>query len=164
MQAIRTYIALGSNLNNPVNQIKTALKCLNDLPAISIIKSSSLYLSPPIGPKDQPNFINAVCLAQTKLEPLALLSELQNIEKNMGKTFVRTWGERVIDLDLLLYEGVRLNSKDLQLPHPEILNRDFVLVPLQEISPNLIIQESKHPIDYHLAKLDIKLKKLDEKG
>ncbi|WP_373018237.1 2-amino-4-hydroxy-6-hydroxymethyldihydropteridine diphosphokinase [Thiomicrorhabdus sp.] len=133
------YIGLGSNLENPGKQIETALTSLDNLPDTRLLKRSRLYASKPLGPQDQPDFMNAVCLLETDLEPLALLDALQAIELAQGRVKKRHWGERSIDLDILLYGQLQISSERLNLPHKEIASRDFVLLPLAEISPGLIV-------------------------
>ncbi len=116
-----------------------ALAQLKNHPHITLEKYSSFYSSKPLGPQDQPDFINAVCQISTSLPPATLLHETQKIEKNQGRIKLRHWGERCIDLDILLYGNLHLKSETLTIPHPEISQRDFVLTPLLEIAPNLII-------------------------
>lgn len=133
------YIGLGSNLANPVEQIKTAFKALASLPQTRVIKHSQLYASKPQGPQDQPDFVNAVSLIETALEPLALLEALQRLEQEQGKVKKRHWGERLIDLDILLFNSQVINLERLTVPHKEVANRDFVLLPLAELSAGLLI-------------------------
>ncbi|MDG6773407.1 2-amino-4-hydroxy-6-hydroxymethyldihydropteridine diphosphokinase [Thiomicrorhabdus sp. ZW0627] len=137
----KVYIGLGSNLDNPAGQIEKALQALDALPETRLLKASRLYSSKPLGPQDQPDFLNAVCLLETALPPLKLLDALQAIEREQGRVKKRHWGERSIDLDILLYGRMRMDSERLTLPHKEIANRDFVLLPLAEISPGLTIPE-----------------------
>ncbi|MDX1795757.1 MAG: 2-amino-4-hydroxy-6-hydroxymethyldihydropteridine diphosphokinase [Hydrogenovibrio sp.] len=127
------YIGIGSNLDDPALQVRQAIESLNDLPKTRLLKASSLYGSKPQGPQDQPDFINAVASIETDLSPLDLLLALQQQEQQQGKIKKRHWGERVIDLDILLYDDVVLDQADLILPHPQIDQRDFVLLPLQEV-------------------------------
>ena len=134
------YIGIGSNLANPKQQVGEAIKSLNVLPESRFIKSSPLYRSAPIGPADQPDYVNAVCQLETRLEPLNLLDCLQEIEQKQGRT--RTglrWGPRVIDLDLLLYGQKIISHERLIVPHPGLYERCFVLYPLSDISPDLDI-------------------------
>lgn len=133
------YIGLGSNLDNPAQQIRSALTTLAALADTQLLKSSSLYASKPQGPQDQPDFVNAVCQLQTSLTPVALLDTLQAIEQQQGKVKKRHWGERLIDLDILLFDDQIIETSRLTVPHKEIAGRDFVLLPLQEISPGLVI-------------------------
>ena len=134
------YIALGSNLDSPQLQIKRALQALTTLPDTHLVLQSALYQSQPLGPQDQPPFINAVVGVLTQLTALQLLSELQRTEQQLGRVPppVR-WGPRSIDLDILLHDDSRSDTAQLQLPHPGIATRNFVVVPLAEIAPTLTI-------------------------
>lgn len=133
------FIGLGGNLSDPVKQLKTAIDSISQLEATQLICCSQFYGSTPLGPEDQPDFVNAVCQIETELLPDVLLAELQTIEKTQGRIKKRHWGERLIDLDILLYDQQQISSEHLTIPHVEIANRDFVLIPLAEISPNLVI-------------------------
>lgn len=133
------YIGLGSNLNKPVKQIEAALNTLAKLSACELIRHSSLYCSKPVGPQDQPDFVNAVALLRTTLSPQELLKALQLIESEQGRIKTRHWGERTIDLDILLFDNQAVDSSDLTVPHKEIGNRDFVLKPLLELDPELAL-------------------------
>ena len=134
------YVALGSNLGDREENLRNALKHLeaND---VRVVKVSTFIETEPYGVTDQPGFVNAVCQVETKLKPLELLRLLLNIELEMGRVRLRRWGERNIDLDLLLYEDACMVSEELTLPHPDMQNRDFVLLPLAEIAGEVV-----HPI------------------
>jgi 2-amino-4-hydroxy-6-hydroxymethyldihydropteridine diphosphokinase len=136
----RAYIGLGSNLNNPRDQVLDALRELALQEGIQLLAQSSLYLSEPMGPQDQPEFINAVAAIETRLEPLLLLEVLQSIEKKHGRKRERHWGPRTLDLDLLLYGEERISHPELTVPHPGIAERGFVLLPLREVAPGLAIE------------------------
>jgi len=133
------YIGLGSNLDQPVAQIRRALEAFAGHQGARLLKASRLYRSPPMGPKDQPDYINAVALIDTPMQALELLHALQGIERKLGRVRLRHWGERVIDLDLLMYADVCMHSDELTLPHPGIPERAFVLRPLADLNPDLII-------------------------
>jgi len=133
------YIGLGSNLENPLQQIKTAINDLQSLADISVISVSSLYQSPPMGPADQPDYINAVLSLETTLQPHQLLDVLQRVEQRHGRVRKRHWGERTLDLDILLYDKQILDDERLKVPHPGMAERAFVLYPLAEIAPDLDI-------------------------
>lgn len=135
----RAFIGLGSNLHGPREQIRRALQALDALPESRLVAASRLYRSPPMGPADQPDYINAVAALETGLAPLELLHGLQAIERDFGRQRLRRWGERIIDLDLLLYDGLRLDLPGLILPHPGLGARAFVLRPLAELAPGLAI-------------------------
>ena len=137
---ISAYIGLGSNLDDPVAQIARAIASLEHLPASRLRAVSSCYRNPPLGPQDQPHYVNAVAALETTLAPRALLDALQALERAQGR--VRTaerWGPRTLDLDLLTYGDAIISEDGLKLPHPGIAARAFVLVPLAEIAPQLII-------------------------
>lgn len=133
------YIGLGSNLENPLQQIKTAINDLQTLADITIVSVSSLYQSPPMGPADQPDYINAVLSLETTLPPHQLLDALQSVEQLHGRVRNRHWGERTLDLDILLYGDQILDDERLKIPHPGMHERAFVLYPLAEIAPEVEI-------------------------
>lgn len=134
------YVALGSNLGDRVENLRTALKHL-EANGVEVVKVSTFIETEPYGVTDQPGFVNAVCQVETELAPLELLRLLLSIEQEMGRVRLRRWGERNIDLDLLLYEDACVVSEELTLPHPDMQNRDFVLLPLAEIAGEVV-----HPI------------------
>lgn len=133
------YIGLGSNIENPYLQIKTAVNALNNLPDTAVLNKSGYYTSKPMGPKDQPDYVNAVVEIKTEFNAEDLLGNCQTIEKQQGRIKKRHWGERTIDLDVLLYDDVQMQTNNLTIPHPGICQRDFVYMPLLEINPNLKI-------------------------
>ena len=134
------YIGLGSNLDNPAAQISKAISRLENLPATDFIKCSTYYQSKPVGPQNQPDYVNAVAMLDTDLEALNLLDHLHAIEDQQGRVRGRErWGPRILDLDLLLYGDEQINKNRLIVPHPEMHKRDFVLYPLSEIAPDLEI-------------------------
>lgn len=131
---ICSYIALGSNLDNPLAQVRQAMEELARLPASRMLAASSLYRSPPMGPADQPDYINAVAALETTLSAHSLLDALQAIEQAHGRVRgPQRWGPRSLDLDMLLYGQEIINDQRLTIPHPGIAERAFVLFPLQEI-------------------------------
>lgn len=136
------YILLGSNLEEPVQQVKTALSELNEISKTKLIKQSKFYLSKPLGTIPQPDYVNVVAELNTHLTAHELLEELQLIEKKHGRVkTTRRWGPRTLDLDLLLYGNKIINSPSLIVPHPELKQRNFVLFPLAEINPDLILPD-----------------------
>lgn len=139
MSEVVAYIGLGSNLEDPQAQVCTALDELQALPRTELDLASSLYRSAPMGPQDQPDYINAVARLRTALEARELLLALQAVERAHGRTRARHWGPRTLDLDILLYGELEIDSEDLHLPHPGIAERNFVLYPLAEIEPWLNI-------------------------
>lgn len=134
------YVALGSNLGDKEANLQKAVQLLVEH-GVEVVKTSDFLCTEPYGVTDQPQFLNAVCCVRTDLEPEELLHLLLAIEQEMGRVRLRHWGERNIDLDLLLYENQILTIDDLKLPHPDMQNRDFVLLPLAEIAPALV-----HPV------------------
>jgi len=143
------YIAIGSNLNDPIEQVKMAITRLQQLQRIEWQASSSLHRSKPMGPQDQPDFVNAVVAIKTALTPGELLSKLKALEHQQGREVtMQRWGPRVIDLDILLYGKITLVSKELVIPHPGLESRDFVLAPLAEIAPDLVLPSGKRVAEY----------------
>ena len=141
-ESVKTYIGLGSNLDGPQAHVRQALSELESLPQSSIVARSSLYANPPMGPQDQPDYVNAVVSLMTRLAAEELLDALQEIEKHHGRTRGAGsvhWGPRPLDLDILLYGDVEIDSARLKVPHPGAAERVFVLLPLHEIEPTLRI-------------------------
>lgn len=138
MTVTRAYIGLGSNLNRPREQLLTALSSLAALPHSRLAAVSSFYLSEPLGPADQPCYLNAVAALDTDLAPLALLDGLQAIERCQGRRRqAQRWGPRTLDLDILLIGDLSLDLPRLKVPHYHMHARAFVLYPLAEIAPEL---------------------------
>lgn len=138
------YIALGSNLDNPAKQIQTALSALKKLPNSTWIKASSLYLTEPVSTIPQPDYINAVAMIKTELNPTELLHQLQAIEMAQGRLRNPLKdAARVIDLDILLYGNEIIATPDLQIPHPRLQERLFALLPLKEIAANLTLPDGR---------------------
>ena len=133
------YIGLGSNIEQPYLQIKNAMIALNDLPDTVVLTDSGYYKSKPMGPEDQPDYVNAVVEIETALDASELLKSCQLIEQQQGRIKKRHWGERCIDLDILLYVDLQILTDDLTLPHPGIWLRDFVYVPLLKLNPEVEI-------------------------
>ncbi|MDO3666363.1 2-amino-4-hydroxy-6-hydroxymethyldihydropteridine diphosphokinase [Acinetobacter higginsii] len=131
---IRTYIGLGSNLGDSQQILREAVAKLATLGAVQV---SRLYQSPPMGPQDQPNYLNAVVQLDTTLAPLALLDQLQQFEQESGRVRLRRWGERTLDLDLLIYGQAQIQNDRLTVPHMGLLQRDFVIIPLLDLDAHL---------------------------
>jgi 2-amino-4-hydroxy-6-hydroxymethyldihydropteridine diphosphokinase len=132
------YVGVGSNLDEPRAQVLAAITRLGQLPRTRLVLASKLYRSRPFGPVAQPDFVNAVAGILTQLAPTALLKELHGIESAMGRPGRHErWGPRIIDLDLLALGSERRKEPELTLPHPGIVERNFVLYPLAEIAPDL---------------------------
>nr|WP_298413832.1 2-amino-4-hydroxy-6-hydroxymethyldihydropteridine diphosphokinase [uncultured Halomonas sp.] len=137
--AHQAYIGLGSNLDGPRQHIEQALIALKHLPVTTLVAVSPCYASKPVGPQDQPDFVNAVVQVSTRLSPLALLDQLQALEQRHQRRRLRHWGPRTLDLDLLLFDDLSLDLPRLKLPHPAMQDRAFVLFPLADIAPELMI-------------------------
>ncbi|MFV0574379.1 MAG: 2-amino-4-hydroxy-6-hydroxymethyldihydropteridine diphosphokinase [Vibrio sp.] len=139
---ITAYIAIGSNLSDPVLQAKQAIEALRNHPHIKLVSCSSLYSSTPMGPQDQPDYINAVAEIQTELSPIQLLDCTQAIELEQGRVRKEErWGPRSLDLDILLYGDETINTERLTVPHYGMKVREFVVYPLYEIAPNLSLPD-----------------------
>lgn len=162
MQAVDAYIGLGSNLSDPHAQVSVALHELDAINDTHVLEVSSLYSSKPMGPSDQPDYVNAVAKLSTCLKPERLLSELQKIEQlHRRQRKDQRWGPRTLDLDIILYSDVQMDTETLQIPHYGVAEREFVLIPLQELQAGLIIpgkgvvEELIEQLpDYELIKLD----------
>ena len=140
MRWVPAYVALGSNLDEPQRQVERALAALAQLPDTRLVARSGLYRSRPLGPIAQPDFVNAVAGLLTHLDARALLRELKALETVLGRaTPIVRWGPRLIDLDLLLHGTTRLDEPEIAVPHPGLATRAFVLVPLAEIAPALVV-------------------------
>ena len=137
-------IALGSNLANPAEQVRAALAELAAHPHIRLEKTSSLYLTAPVGYDDQPDFVNAVCAVKTSLDGVALLAELNRIEAEFGR---ERNAPRTLDLDIIDFGGIRSDDPHLTLPHPRAHERSFVMLPLAEILPDLELGEHGRAAD-----------------
>jgi 2-amino-4-hydroxy-6-hydroxymethyldihydropteridine diphosphokinase len=136
-------IGLGSNLGNPVDQIERAVEAIDSLPLCRLRAVSSLYANPPIGPQDQPDYVNAVAEVETALAPEPMLRALKGLERAAGRSYTRHWGERMLDLDILAFGDRRIDSPTLTVPHPEIANRHFVLAPWLEIHPEATLPDGR---------------------
>lgn len=150
----KAYIALGSNLRNPEQQVLQAFEVIGSLPKTRVTQRSSLYRSAPVGYDSQPDFINAVAEIETELPPLELLRALLDIENSFGRKRPFPNAPRVLDLDLLLYNNVVMHTRELTLPHPRMHARAFVLLPLAEIAPDLMLLPRLASIGELAAKCD----------
>jgi 2-amino-4-hydroxy-6-hydroxymethyldihydropteridine diphosphokinase len=135
----RAYVALGANIGEPVRHLRAAVVDLDTLPGTTVVARSSLYRSAPVGLVDQPDFINAVVSVDTTLEPLDLLYALLAIEARHGRVRSVPNAPRTLDLDLLLHGDTTMTSPELTLPHPRMHERAFVLLPLVEIAPDVVL-------------------------
>ena len=135
----RAALAFGSNLGDSAGMIGRAIDALDEMVDVSVTARSSLYATPPWGVEDQPDFVNACALVETDLAPLDLLSACKDLEVALGRVPGERWGPRLIDIDVLWMDSVSLESEHLTLPHPRMTERAFVLVPLAEIAPELVV-------------------------
>lgn len=138
-EGAKAYVGLGSNLNDPETRLKQAFDALDRIPRTRCLERSRIYQSRPVGPPDQPDYLNAVALLSTQLDAHRLLAELQHIERVQGRVRDRRWGPRTLDLDLLLFADLVIETPDLVVPHAAMHQRLFVLLPLADISPELRI-------------------------
>jgi 2-amino-4-hydroxy-6-hydroxymethyldihydropteridine diphosphokinase len=136
---VRVFVALGSNLDDPVAQVESGVRALARVPDSRVIRCSSLYRTAPVGVTGQPDFINAVCELDSSLSPAGLMDALLEIEREHGRIREQPGGPRTLDLDLLLYGGATMHMPTLDVPHPRMHERAFVLYPLHEIAPELVI-------------------------
>lgn len=151
---IRVYLALGSNLADPLHQVQSALNALAAIPDTTLVTTSSLYRTPPYGPPDQPDFLNAAVALDTALDAEALLDHTQRIELEQGRVRkAHRWGPRTLDLDIMLFGSQTLNTPRLTVPHYDMHNRAFMLLPLLEIAPGLCLPDGTKLADV-LAHLD----------
>lgn len=147
------YIGLGSNLETPLEQIRRAIKTLIEHPSLKNVSVSNIYASKPVGPQDQPDYVNAVACFETDLTGIALLDLLQSIEQDHRRVRERHWGPRTLDLDLLLYGNEQIDLPRLTVPHPFMLERGFVIQPLHDLAPDMLlangttVTEQLHQLD-----------------
>ena len=143
MEQINTaYLSIGSNMGDREGLLKKSIELLNGYPDVLIQSVSSIYETDPVGFTDQPLFLNLAIKLKTSLSPQALLSIMQEVENNLERKRVQKWGPRTIDLDILLYNSVSIQTEELTIPHPRMLERAFVLIPLCEIAPDDIYPEN----------------------
>lgn len=137
---VLAYIGLGGNLDHPAERLLAARRQIGEIPGVREVAFSSLYRSTPMGPSDQPDYVNAVMAVETSLAPFDLLQELQAVETAFGRVRLgERWGPRTLDLDVLLYGAEIIETERLTVPHPGLAEREFVLYPLLEIAPDLVI-------------------------
>lgn len=146
----RAFIGLGSNLGDRERFIRQGVRELSRMPRTRFVRVSSLYDTEPIGVQDQPAFLNAVGIIDTELKPRELLWNVQLIEQRLGRVRARRWGPRTIDLDILLYGDLVIEQEDLVIPHPEMENRAFVLIPLCELDSELVHPGTGQKLRDHL--------------
>lgn len=133
------WLGLGSNVGRRARMIAAALDALGATAGLELIATSSVYETEPVGVTDQPDFLNVVARFDCALGPEALLDAIQGVEKRLKRTRTKRWGPRTIDIDLLLLGDLRVETERLTVPHPELTNRQFVLVPLAELAPEILL-------------------------
>ncbi|MEY3870175.1 MAG: hypothetical protein RLZZ338_4066 [Cyanobacteriota bacterium] len=153
-KASLSAIALGSNIGESQAILEGALKTLEQTPGITIKAKSSWYKTAPVGGPSQPDYLNGAAILQVQLSPQQLLKTLLEIEQEFGRVRQERWGPRTLDLDVLLFDDLILETPDLQIPHPRMTERAFVLVPLAEIAPDWIEPVTGEPISQLAQKLD----------
>lgn len=145
------YIAIGSNLASPLEQVNAAVKAIGEIPDSRIVAVSSFYRTPPLGPQDQPDYLNAAVALDTALAPEELLNHTQRIELQQGRVRkAERWGPRTLDLDIMLFGDEVINTERLTVPHYDMENRGFMLWPLFEIAPELLFPGNT-PLKNYLA-------------
>ncbi len=136
------YIAIGSNLASPLEQVNAAVQALGEIPQSKIVAVSSFYRTPPLGPQDQPDYLNAAVVLETALDAETLLDNTQRIELQQGRVRkAERWGPRTLDLDIMLFGHETMNTERLTVPHYDMKNRGFMLWPLYEVAPDLIFPD-----------------------
>lgn len=141
------FIGLGSNLNTPMEQLQQAISQLKQHAEITQVTLSKFYSSKPVGPQDQPDYVNAVAIITTSLAPIPLLDALQAIENSQHRVRERHWGPRTLDLDLLRYNNDKIDMDRLTVPHPFMLERGFVIKPMADLAPNMRLHNGKTVIE-----------------
>ncbi|MFV0261971.1 MAG: 2-amino-4-hydroxy-6-hydroxymethyldihydropteridine diphosphokinase [Kluyvera sp.] len=148
------YIAIGSNLASPLEQVNAAVEAIGAIPESRIIRVSSFYRTPPLGPQDQPDYLNAAVALETNLAPEALLDHTQRIEQQQGRVRkAERWGPRTLDLDIMLFGDRLINSERLTVPHYDMKRRGFMLWPLFEIAPELHFPDDGQPLTEYLNQI-----------
>ncbi|QFH70018.1 2-amino-4-hydroxy-6-hydroxymethyldihydropteridine diphosphokinase [Enterobacter sp. E76] len=150
----RVYLAIGSNLASPLEQVNAALSALAEIPESQLVAVSDFYRTPPLGPQDQPDYLNAAVALETALAPEALLDHTQRIELQQGRERkAHRWGPRTLDLDIMLFGEMQIDTPRLTVPHYDMKNRAFMLLPLAQIAPDLRFPDGDKLSDL-LANLD----------
>lgn len=140
----RVYIAIGSNLASPLNQVEAAIDALKQLPESQVVAVSPFFRTPPLGPQDQPDYLNAAVALDTTLSPLALLDNTQEIERQQGRVRkAERWGPRTLDLDIMLYGNDTIENERLTIPHYDMKRRMFMLWPLFQLAPDLFFPDGQ---------------------
>lgn len=163
MKIVECAIALGSNLGDSLTTLENTLKILAQTPKVTLKSHSSWYKTAPVGPP-QPDYLNGCAVLEVQLTPEEVLKTLLDIEQQFGRLRWERWGPRTLDLDLLLYDDLILDTPNLQIPHPRMQERAFVLVPLAEIAPHWIDPVSKIAIAQLVNKVDCSGVRMEYKG
>lgn len=142
VQWLPAYVGIGSNLDDPLQKVRNAFTTLARMDRTRLVKASRIYRTAPFGPIEQPHFYNAAAGLLTQLPPLDLLRSLKALEHVLGREVSVRWGPRVIDFDLLAYSDVVMQSEELTLPHPGLLQRSFAILPLADVAPDLQLRDS----------------------
>jgi len=150
------YIGIGSNIGDRESYIQTSLLRLQEYPGLQITSTSSLYETVPIGVTEQGPFLNMVAMLETEMNAFQLLEILQGIEQSLGRERDIRWGPRTIDLDILLYNQENIVAEGLVVPHPRLLQRGFVIIPLHELNPEIIIPTTNKRIDSYFNHIEDK--------
>ncbi|MGM0370282.1 MAG: 2-amino-4-hydroxy-6-hydroxymethyldihydropteridine diphosphokinase [Bacillota bacterium] len=145
------YLGLGTNIGAKEKNLRKAVNLLKQTPGLKLIQVSSIYETAPWGYEEQNNFLNLCLELKTELEPQELLTVCQKVENDLGRVRNKKWGPRIIDVDILTYDDLKINTPKLIIPHPRIKERAFVLVPLQDLNTNLLIDG--HRIEEYLAEI-----------
>lgn len=162
---VTAFLALGANLGTPKQQIAAALLELA-AESVRVIRRAPLYRSRPVGPPDQPDYVNTAAEVETNLSPLELLDAAKRVEARLGRTPSERWGPRMIDIDIALYGDIEVNHPRLRVPHAELARRRFVLAPLADLRPELVVPGCERSLAALLAELDDDprdLERLDER-
>lgn len=160
-ERVHAWIGLGSNLEDPLEQLARAVTGLATLPETTLLAQSPFYRSRPMGPQDQPDFVNGVVLLDTGLAPEPLLDQLQQLEQAHRRVRLRRWGPRTLDLDLLLYGQQVIATERLTVPHPGLSSRDFVLRPMLDIDPDITLPDGRSCRELLAGCTDTGLKRLE---
>ena len=144
----QVYIGLGSNLQHPLQQLQRAVDRIRQIPQTTLVAVSPFYGSTAVGPGEQPDYVNAAALLETRLQPHALLDQLQAIEREQGRARgPQQWVARTLDLDVLLFDNKQIETERLQIPHPRMTERNFVLQPLLDLNPDLALPDGRRVQD-----------------